>query len=202
MKKFLLLLLVFVLIKGSYAENKSTIILDSGHGGIDTGLIQSDIKEKDLTLNIAKKIKDVILENTKFKVFSTRLGDYNVSYEDRSTFANFNKGDVFLSFHINNSSNSCIEIYYFMPIIETNTNSEIIKNWDAVQNEYINKSKNLALLIQEQLEKYGLICKVGKCPSILLKSINMPAILIEFGFDIDKDQISESIYKGILEYIK
>lgn len=76
------------------------IILDPGHGGDQLGTSAGSLAEKDLTLDIGIKLRDLLLEDG-FEVFMTREDDRHVEHDDRVRFANENHGDVFLSIHIN-----------------------------------------------------------------------------------------------------
>lgn len=76
------------------------IILDPGHGGDQLGTSAGSLAEKDLTLDIGIKLRDLLLEDG-FEVFMTREDDRDVEHDDRVRFANENRGDVFLSIHIN-----------------------------------------------------------------------------------------------------
>ena len=80
------------------------IVLDPGHGGKDPGAVSQDglIKEKDLTLDIAMKLKakieSALPDST---VVLTRNKDMFLTLEDRTFVANSMKADLFLSIHCN-----------------------------------------------------------------------------------------------------
>jgi N-acetylmuramoyl-L-alanine amidase len=77
------------------------VIIDAGHGGHDTGAIgPKGTKEKDVALAIAKKLA-VQLEAAGLEVILTRDDDTFVKLEDRTRFANKQKGDLFISIHCN-----------------------------------------------------------------------------------------------------
>ena len=61
------------------------------------------MKEKDLTLHVAQKLKATIEARLGLRVFLTRDGDDNVPYDRRTAIANNNKADVFFSLHVNAS---------------------------------------------------------------------------------------------------
>lgn len=83
------------------------VVIDAGHGGKDCGSIgPRGLKEKDITLDIAKKLGRLIstyLPNV--EVVYTRKSDTYVSLEKRVRIANQKQADVFLSLHINASEN-------------------------------------------------------------------------------------------------
>ncbi|MCC6335111.1 MAG: N-acetylmuramoyl-L-alanine amidase [Myxococcales bacterium] len=77
------------------------VIVDAGHGGHDTGAIGTKgPREKDVSLAIAKKLGEK-LEALGLEVVLTRDDDTFVKLEDRTRFANREKGDLFISIHCN-----------------------------------------------------------------------------------------------------
>ena len=78
------------------------IVIDPGHGGKDPGAIgPSGLKEKDITLQIAKKLKSLLEKNLPVKVILTREGDKYVALDERTEIANMVGGDLFISIHTN-----------------------------------------------------------------------------------------------------
>ena len=93
---FVILMLNFCVIFGQ----QKVIIIDPGHGGIDTGAIGTNtIREKDVTLRIAKEIirLNKTLLNNEFDIYSTRYKDTLISLSDRSRLAKSLKANVFVS---------------------------------------------------------------------------------------------------------
>lgn len=91
-------------------------LLDYGHGGNDPGAIGVDnIKEKDLVLEIGKRVK-YHLERHQQTVIESRAADTTVSLSERSNKANKNNVDLSISIHCNAFSDSAaqgIEIYHY-----------------------------------------------------------------------------------------
>jgi len=75
------------------------IVLDPGHGGIDPGAEQLDIKEADLMLTFARELREALLRRGGFEVVLTRDDDYFVSLEGRIALAQRARADVFISLH-------------------------------------------------------------------------------------------------------
>lgn len=96
-----------------------TIIIDPGHGGEDPGAIgKMGTKEKDITLDIAKKLREKLKENERYQILMTRDDDRTLSLEERIKFANFHKADLYISIHVNyipSNPINVIETYYFGP---------------------------------------------------------------------------------------
>jgi N-acetylmuramoyl-L-alanine amidase len=81
------------------------VVIDAGHGGTDTGAIgPSGVKEKDLTLQIAKRVREKILgEFPDVEVIMTRDDDKTLALQDRTNTANSAAADLFISIHCNAS---------------------------------------------------------------------------------------------------
>src|SRR2546430_14288278 len=65
----------------------AVVVLDPGHGGQDSGAMCGGLLEKDLTLDVARRI-DRLLDSEGIATLMTRLGDTYVSLTDRAAFAN------------------------------------------------------------------------------------------------------------------
>jgi len=91
-----------------------TIIVDAGHGGKDPGAVgRTGLKEKKVTLDIAQKLRDELVQRG-FKVVMTRSSDEFISLERRTEIASRNKADLFVSIHANSSQSSSargVEVY-------------------------------------------------------------------------------------------
>ncbi|MFW6124079.1 MAG: N-acetylmuramoyl-L-alanine amidase family protein, partial [Acidobacteriota bacterium] len=88
----------------SREEELRTIVIDPGHGGLETGAEgRYGTKEKKVTLDIALKLKKVIERNLPYRVQLTREEDVDVSLERRAAIANNYRAYVFISIHANGS---------------------------------------------------------------------------------------------------
>jgi len=98
-----------------------TIVIDPGHGGIDPGATgQRGLKEKDVTLDIARRLRDKLAASGDYHVLLTREEDRKVFLKERVAFAKTNQADLFISIHINSlppgsESVNYLETYYFGP---------------------------------------------------------------------------------------
>ncbi len=78
-----------------------TIILDPGHGGDNLGTVAPEgLVEKEVTLDIAERARD-LLQQGSYTVLMTRDSDQSLSLRERAEFANKNRGDIFVSIHVN-----------------------------------------------------------------------------------------------------
>lgn len=89
------------------AESSFTVVLDPGHGGRDIGCRGARGKEKDIVLDVARRIDKLIKANPKdsIKAVSTRSTDVFVPLETRARIANDADADLFVSIHVNSVSN-------------------------------------------------------------------------------------------------
>jgi len=81
-----------------------TIVIDPGHGGEDPGAIgASGLREKDVVLDVAKKLGRILRERYGVRVFYTRTKDVFIPLNERTEFANNKRADLFISIHANAS---------------------------------------------------------------------------------------------------
>lgn len=79
-----------------------TVIIDAGHGGHDSGCVGKVAKEKNITLDVAKRLADRInKEMPGVKAILTRSDDRFLTLQQRADVANRNSGDLFISIHVN-----------------------------------------------------------------------------------------------------
>lgn len=85
-----------------------TIVLDPGHGGIDSGAVSGSIRESDVTLKIAKYLRDYLQEYENVSVSLTHEGiaSGEVTVFDRGIMARDRKADLLVSLHINSSTSA------------------------------------------------------------------------------------------------
>lgn len=90
------------------------IFIDPGHGGSDPGAVGNGLQEKDLTLNIALKLRDLLRENyTGHSIKMSRTRDRTVSLPERTNIANTWGADYLLSIHINAGGGSGFESFIY-----------------------------------------------------------------------------------------
>jgi N-acetylmuramoyl-L-alanine amidase len=96
-----------------------TIVIDPGHGGIDPGATgRQGLMEKDVVLDIARRLRDKLVMSGNYRVLLTRDKDVKIFLKERVAFAKINKADLFISIHINSlpaeaASVNYVETYYF-----------------------------------------------------------------------------------------
>ena len=90
--------------KGSEGEGYQVrrVVIDPGHGGFDPGAVgRGGLKEKDVVLDIGKRLHERLNKHGRIKSFLTRTGDYYVPLGERTVTANQHRADLFISLHIN-----------------------------------------------------------------------------------------------------
>jgi len=198
------------------------LIIDAGHGGKDSGvLLEAGLLEKDLTLDIAQKIKGLISPDAGLKAELARSGDYDLPLENRAGIANHQKADLFLSIHFSNHLYPPVgELRIFTASYspeEMDYSSSIASvNWQAVQSKYLIKSREFAQQIQNAAQRNGSFesIKLLEAPVYVLEGASMPAIEVEVGIASTQEglkkieseeyrlQIAKILLQGILDYIK
>lgn len=81
------------------------VVIDVAYGGEETGIVQGALVEKDIVLDVAKRLKG-LLDTTDIKVYYTRLSDVNVETENRVRVANALQADMLVSLHLNSSEDA------------------------------------------------------------------------------------------------
>ncbi|MBN6887435.1 N-acetylmuramoyl-L-alanine amidase [Cytobacillus horneckiae] len=141
------------------------IFIDPGHGGTDTGATGNGLQEKALTLQIATKIRDLLLrEYNNVTIQMSRTGDQTVSLNQRTNAANSWNADFYLSIHINAGGGSGYEDYVY-----TNVGASTVSYQNIIHGEVM-KAVDFADRGKKQADFH------------VLRESNMPAILTENGF--------------------
>jgi len=79
-----------------------TLVLDAGHGGHDSGAIgPNGLMEKELVLDVTRRVARLLEDKLGVKVLLSRDGDYFVTLRDRTSYANRERADLFVSIHAN-----------------------------------------------------------------------------------------------------
>ena len=200
------------------------IVIDPGHGGQDTGTIgPNGLKEKDLVLEVGRRLGRLLETRLGAEVVYTRKDDTFIPLETRTAIANQQRADLFISIHANSSQDPAargVETYYLNftsspdaleVAARENAVSEksIYELQDLVKKialkEKIEESREFAADVQQSLHS-GLSAKnpgirnrgVKKAPFIVLIGANMPSILAEISFvsnPSDEHRLETSEYR-------
>jgi N-acetylmuramoyl-L-alanine amidase len=209
-----------------------TIMIDAGHGGNDPGTIgKLGTKEKDLTLDIARRLKERLLRSGQFRVLMTRDEDIAVPLNERVRLTQTARADLFISIHLNYLPSrpiNIIETYYFGPSADDktirlaereNAGSEyaISDFRDMIekigQTLKLQESRDLAMSIQKNLflnskkanndiYDFG----VKRAPFVVLLGAEVPAVLAEVSclsnIQEEKELNTEKHRENIARYLE
>ncbi len=187
------------------------IVIDPGHGGKDPGAIgPTGLKEKDVVLDISKRLRKELLRKCRCKVVLTRNRDVFIPLEERTAFANTQGADLFISIHVNaNKSRRVkgVETYFLSParskaerytaarenMISNGTENKNINDLafilsDMKNTSKINESSFMAASVQNSVvstvgRKYRIKDNgVKQAMFYVLHGARMPAVLVETSF--------------------
>ena len=200
-------------VKGQYSK---TIFLDPGHGGRDSGAYYYNVAEKDLNMQVYRKLRKK-LEELGYKVLTSRDSDIDVDFiTERSRMVNKTNSDIFISIHFNAtgsaySKSSGIQTYSYSD--EPDYPSKINPYWHN-HPDRMSESKRLAAAIHSSLLAETGAKDAGLLESsfAVLRETAKPAVLLELGY-IDnfaenqqirdshyQDKLVAGIVKGIQKY--
>jgi len=187
-----------------------TVIIDPGHGGKDVGCVGANgSREKDVVLDISRQLAKILL-NKGITTKLTRYDDRFVPLGERTTFANANRGDLFISIHCNSSrirSARGTEAYFLSPArtesaveVAVSENSVVKLEENAGQyqdltdenyilltmatSQYLKDSEHFASLALKEVVRSTPLSQrwVDQAGFYVLIGASMPAILFETGF--------------------
>ena len=84
---------------------RPVVVVDAGHGGIDSGASGSRVAEKDLTLAVARHIEKALASTARYEVIMTRDRDVFVSLDERVAISRRHHADLFVSIHADSLPN-------------------------------------------------------------------------------------------------
>ncbi len=189
------------------------IVVDPGHGGAASGTVAGGLTEKDLALDIAGRVRELLSD--RYRVAMTREADINVELDRRSAIANRAGADLFVSIHVNwlTRNQTCgVETYYLGPTddpertaLAERENAEahsysladLRRILDGVYAQAMqDESRALANAVQEALFDELRTANpdlrdrgVKSAPFVVLIDAEMPAILAEVSCLSDADEI-------------
>jgi N-acetylmuramoyl-L-alanine amidase len=189
----------------------SRVVIDAGHGGHDTGSIgPSGLAEKEIVLDVAKRLQTLVETQLGAEVVMTRDSDTFVPLESRTQMANDEKADLFLSIHVNSSPEKSVRgVETFFLNLNTqsrdalstatreNAASEkkIHELQDLLQkivlNDKADESRELAKHVQTAMSKRGNAGSnrgVKQAPFVVLIGATMPSVLAEISFVSNPDE--------------
>ncbi|MGN0031047.1 MAG: N-acetylmuramoyl-L-alanine amidase [Candidatus Gastranaerophilaceae bacterium] len=177
------------------AAGKKYVVIDPGHGGSDCGATRNGIYEKNITLDVSKRVAE-LLKKKGYEVVMTRSSDETVSLQERVEISENVSPDVFVSIHVNSSSSEApngLETHYYKD------NSLMLA-----------KTVHASMLNHIKANNRGLF----KSKFYVINHTTAPAILVEIGFisnsaergqlvsESRKQATAKAIAEGINDYFK
>jgi N-acetylmuramoyl-L-alanine amidase len=196
-----------------------TIVIDPGHGGDEQGTRGAgSVLEKDLVLDVARRLRSVLDSRLGVRVLLTRDDDRVVPHDERASIANNNKADLFISLHANSSPNRSArgaEVFYLsldglgadarkmaespdpkpVPVLGGGSRDIDLILWDMAQARHLSESAAFAMFVEEELRRRVEMSPnpVQQAPFRVLVAANMPAVLVEMGFLSNPEQEAQLV---------
>ena len=194
------------------------VIIDPGHGGIDSGTTSGDLLEKDLTLDVANRVRRLV-QAKGLKTMLTRENDNYESLANRADFANQQRDCIFVSIHFDEGQRAAatgVETYY---AAHQSGHTGPFASWLPFLQRAASESpdilsQSLAGFIQESLVKGTQAFNRGTRAQqfYVIANVRHPAVLVEGGFLTNTDDVAKlvseeyrermaaAICEGILHY--
>jgi N-acetylmuramoyl-L-alanine amidase len=223
---------------------KRTILIsvDAGHGGEDSGALgPNGMREKDVTLAIAKELVNEINAQPGFNARLTRTSDYYLGLQKRRDLARDIKADLFVSIHADSFTNSLARGASVFALSRRGVTSEAARFLAQRENESdliggvslddkdamlagvlmdlsmtatVNSSLQVGSYVLKSISSIAPLhtSHVEQAGFVVLKSPDVPSILVETGFISNKDesrklaspnyreQMAKSVFKGVHQY--
>lgn len=213
------------------SERKATgetkiVVLDPGHGGSEFGAVgPSGLQEKEVTLDLARRLRQELQKDGRISVVLTRDEDRHMDLDERTAISNNNRAELFVSIHLNASRRTTASgaETYFMSADATDDDARTVAAlenraseadagaapgkanptglelvlWDLAQNEYLAESSLLAESVQQHFNTLTGTRDRGvrQAPFRVLMGATSPAILVEVGFISNPEE--ELKFKGL-----
>lgn len=218
------------------------VAVDAGHGGKDSGTKGGhDLVEKKLVLDIAGRVSAAIGQTAGFKAVMTRDRDVFLDLVERTKIAKKKNADVFVSIHLNSAPRKTargVEVFFISPAGADAAAKKLLSNRTATAKELgideppstdilqilvdLNQQKMMerSFLLAEEIikaaDRPGLppVRSVKQQSFAVLKSIDMPSVLVEAGFltnshDAEimarangRQAVAEAIASGVVSFLK
>ncbi|MCG5533582.1 N-acetylmuramoyl-L-alanine amidase [Halorhodospira sp. 9621] len=218
------------------------VAIDAGHGGVDPGAIGPDgTFEKDVVLEVSRQLYDLMKEAQGLRPLMVREGDYYMNLRDRTRVAREGNADIFLSIHADGAENPNVKgasVYALSLDGATSEQARVLARRenaadfiggvsledkddtvasvlvDLSRGHTIEASLEMGEYLLPQLDRHAdlLRNRVDQAGFAVLKSLDMPSLLIELGFLTNPEEerrlntrsyqrdLAEGIVAGVREY--
>ena len=175
----------------------SLVVIDAGHGGIDSGTSAGSVLEKNLALDVAKRLRRLVRAKG-LETMLTREKDTYKSLANRADFANRQRDCIFVSIHFDEGQRAAatgVETYY---AARQSSRTVSFASWLPFLQHTVSESPNilsqsLAGFIQESLVKRTQAFNRGTRAQqfYVIANVHHPAVLVEGGFLTNKDDVAK-----------
>lgn len=189
-----------------YHGKKITVVIDAGHGGKDAGASSADgVLEKDLTLGIAKKIKE-LNSNDAIEIVLTRTEDVYLNAQEKAAFAKSKNADLVISFHIDNgpkefaNTKTGMSVFVAKDEFANAGESKILAS--AIINEFSNNYILPVMPQPKQRQGSVWILQANICPSVLVEAgfMNNEKDMVYLQTEAAKETIAKNVLTAIEKY--
>ena len=193
-----------LLVAPAWAGDVRTVVIDAGHGGYDLGMWVGQSREKDIALDMARKLQRSIENSGRF-AYLDREVDHYMSIEERRSRANELEPDLFVSLHLSGSEDINIYVAWFEKKDAELSLSEYYAI-EARQRRHLHESNVLARAMAGSLrEAFAANVYVHEISLPLLESVGAPAIMVEMPsegikYDTEGGKLAAAIFGGIRQY--
>lgn len=172
-----------------------TIVVDAGHGGYDTGARGNKSREKDDTLDIAKRLQRILIERGANALLS-RSNDTYITLQGRVDFAQSRNADLFISIHMNSapsSSSNGTETFFY-----------------TSQSQFLAREIHKELVPATGRKSRG----VSQARFYVIRKTTMPAVLLECAFISNpteenialnsdwREGVARGVTRGVMNYVQ
>jgi N-acetylmuramoyl-L-alanine amidase len=176
----------------------AVVVIDAGHGGQDSGTVKTGMVEKDLTLDVARRVERLLQQRGLITVL-TRTDDTYVSLQNRANIGNNQPESVFVSIHFDDAGRSAgaagIETYYAAhPVSVPGGIASWLPFLQRTSSAPPNvESESLAGFVQQALIAHTQAADRGTRPQqfFVIANVRYPAVLVEGGFLTNKDEVQK-----------
>jgi N-acetylmuramoyl-L-alanine amidase len=189
-----------------------TIVIDPGHGGEDVSARGAGgVEEKQITLEVARRLRGLIENRLGIRVVLTRDEDRAVTLDERAAVANNSKANLFLSLHANAGLVPAVagaEVFHArldreseealrsaeegvaLPVLGGGSRKIDVIRWDLAQARHVAQSEMFAGMLEEDLRAHVTMGPrpLQEGPLRVLMGADMPAALVEMAYLTNPDQ--------------
>jgi N-acetylmuramoyl-L-alanine amidase len=195
---------------GPRRSGPRVVVLDPGHGGADPGAVGKGLREKDVCLDVAKRLAAALNKMPGYRAVISRQDDRRIPLAERMRFAEREGADLFVSIHVNaaqSSRASGAEVFFLsigastdraaaeLARLENEADPDFVVREDEAlqglpfaidlrQADTLLRSSRIAEVVLDVLTTQGLAASRGvkQAGFAVLKSFQVPSILVEVGF--------------------